>query len=520
MGQKLNHCAKTDITIDGKGLRFDEVAAVAFSQPGMVTVGLSPEAEAVMLESASYLAKVSRKRTLYGINTGFGVLSDKKIPHDQLDQLQINLVRSHCVGVGKPFSIPITRGMMLLRANCLCSGYSGINPAPVKLLCDFLSHGITPKVPEKGSVGASGDLAPLAHVARCLVGEGTVFFADREMPTLQALEKISQKPVRLGPKEGLALLNGTAAMASLGILAIIESQKLFKLADIAAALTLDGMAGTNRAYDKKISQIRPHPGQVSTAGNLNRLLKGSGILQGHKDCDRVQDAYSLRCVPQIHGASRQTLKQAEDVFSVELNAVTDNPLIFFKEDDVISGGNFHGQPLALAMDYLSMGLAELCSVSERRIEKMMNPVFSQLPAFLNQKAGLNSGLMMAQVTAAALASENKYLCHPASVDTIPTSTDKEDHVSMGVSAGRKLHEVIFNVKHTLAIEFLCNCQAIELRRPLKSSPAIEAVVKKIREKVPFVSDDRALDEDIKNIVDLMERDEILNEVVRHIGELA
>ena len=519
MVKKLNRCAKTDIAIDGKSLGFDDVAAVAFAGPGEVRVGLSSEAGKRMLQSASYLAEVSGKRTLYGINTGFGVLADKKIRNDQLSQLQINLVRSHCTGVGAPFSIPVTRGMMLLRANCLSSGYSGIKPAPVKLLCEFLSRGITPKVPQKGSVGASGDLAPLAHIARCLMGEGTVFYAGQEMPSGQALKKISQKPVELGPKEGLALLNGTAAMASLGTLAIVESQKLFKLADLAAALTLEGMKGTDRAYDEKISQVRPHPGQILTARNLNRLLADSGILQEHKDCWKVQDPYSLRCVPQIHGACRQTLKQAEEVFSIELNAVTDNPLIFFKEDEIISGGNFHGEPLALAMDYLSMGLAELCNVSERRIEKMMNPVFSNLPSFLSQKAGLNSGLMMVQVTAAALASENKYLCHPASVDSIPTSTDKEDHVSMGVGAGRKLHEVLFNLKYILAIELLCNCQAIDLRRPLLSSPVIEAVVKKIREQVPFMTEDRAFDEDIHKIVALIDGEEILTEVAKYIGEL-
>ena len=517
MVKKLSRCAKTDIVIDGKSLKFDELAVVAFSEPEQVRVTLASEAEKVMGESAAYVAKVSGQRTVYGINTGFGILADKRIPLKELERLQLNLVRSHCVGVGKPFSIPVTRGMMLLRANCLSSGYSGIAPYPVKLLCDFLTLGVTPKVPEKGSVGASGDLAPLAHIARCLLGEGEVFYQGREIPAAQALEKISRKPVRLGPKEGLALLNGTATMASLGSLAIIESRKLFKLADVAAALTLDGMAGTDRAYDPKISRIRPHPGQVITASNLNKLLSGSGILQDHKDCHKVQDPYSLRCVPQIHGACRQTLKQAEDVFSVELNAVTDNPLIFFREDDIVSGGNFHGEPLALAMDYLSMGLAELCNVSERRIEKMMNPAFSHLPHFLTHEAGLNSGLMMVQVTAAALASENKYLCHPASVDTIPTSTDKEDHVSMGVGAGRKLHEVLSNLKHILAMEFLCNCQAIELRRPLKSSPVIEAVVEKIREKVPFVEEDRAFDRDIQNIVNLVDSGVLLEAVDEHIG---
>ena len=356
MVKKLNRCAKTDIVIDGRSLDFGDVEAVAFSAPGEVKVGLSSVAEKLMLQSASYLKKVSGKRTLYGINTGFGILADKKIRRKELEQLQINLVRSHCAGVGKPFSVPITRGMMLLRANCLASGFSGINPAPVKLLCDFLSHGITPKVPEKGSVGASGDLAPLAHIAHCLMGEGTVFYGEREMPSLQALEKISRQPIKLGPKEGLALLNGTAAMASQGALAFIEARRLFKLADLAAALSLEGMAGTDRAYDEKISRVRPHPGQMVTAENLNRLLSDSEIWQDHRNCRKVQDPYSLRCVPQIHGACRQTLKHIEEVFSVELNAVTDNPLIFFKEDEIISGGNFHGEPLACGNGLFEHGI--------------------------------------------------------------------------------------------------------------------------------------------------------------------
>ena len=508
-----------EISIDGKNLTFDILSRVAFAKPGEIKVRVADKAKKRMEKSRKYVSRVSSNQTIYGINTGFGVLANKKIDETDLQKLQLNLVRSHCTGVGRPFSRPIARGIMLLRANCLVSGYSGITSEIVDLLCDFLTLGITPEIPEKGSVGASGDLAPLGHIALALIGEGEVDFEGKIIPASKALQTVGKKPATLGPKDGLALINGTAAMGALGGLAICSAQKLFKMADIAAAMTLEGLLGTTRAYDKKVSSVRPYPGQTAVAKNLLRLLEGSAILKSHQNCNRVQDPYSLRCVPQIHGACKQTLLHAVDIFTVEFNSVTDNPLIFPDDDDIISGGNFHGEPLALAMDYLSMGLAELCNVSERRIEKMMNPAFSDLPSFLTKKAGLHSGLMMAQVTAAALASENKYLCHPASVDTIPTSTDKEDHVSMGLTAGRKLHEVLFNLKQTLAIEILCNSQALDFRHPLKTSTVLQSVHEKIRRSVPFIHDDRPFYKDINRIVELIDSDEILDIVHQHIGEL-
>jgi histidine ammonia-lyase len=408
---------------------------------------------------------------------------------------------------------------MLLRANCLTSGYSGVNPDIVKLLLDFLNYDITPVVPEKGSVGASGDLAPLSHIALALIGEGEVIYDGKQVKSDFAIHEIGKTPAVLGPKDGLALINGTAVMAALGSLAYSEATRAMKLADITSALTLDGVAGTMRAYDIKISQLKPHEGQLAVCQNFEKLVIGSEIAVSHKDCGKVQDPYSLRCVPQVHGACRQTLRHAKEVLDVEINAVTDNPLIFVEQQEVISGGNFHGEAIAMAMDYMAIGLAEICNISERRIEKMMNPTFSELPAFLVKESGLNSGLMIAHVTAAALTSENKYLCHPASVDSVPTSTDKEDHVSMGVTAGRKLHEVLFNLKNCLSIELLCNTQAIEFHRPLKSSPALEEVVSLIRKHVPEITEDRIFYKDIKNIFKLVDSFEIVETVEKVVGGL-
>jgi histidine ammonia-lyase len=408
---------------------------------------------------------------------------------------------------------------MLLRANCLISGFSGVEPSTVQLILDFLNFDITPVVPEKGSVGASGDLAPLSHIALALIGEGDVEFKGKIVNSKEAIKLIGKKPAVLGPKDGLALINGTACMAALCALGVYEAKQLMKLADICAVLTLDGVKGTDQAYNPKISALKPHKGQLRCVNNLNNLLKDSELKASHPNCNKVQDPYSLRCVPQVHGSCRQTVMHAEEVINTELNAVTDNPLIFVDSEEVISGGNFHGEALALVMDYLAMGVAEICNISERRIEKMMNPVFSELPAFLTANSGLNSGLMIAHVTAAALVSENKYLCHPASVDSVPTSTDKEDHVSMGVTAGRKLHEVIFNAKNVLAIELLCNTQALDLQRPLKSSRSLEAVHQLIRKDVPVIKEDRIFYVDINNIIKIINSGEIINVVESHIGVL-
>lgn len=509
-----------NLIIDGQSLTTDQVANVAFHTGKEVTIEISKTSKEKMQRSRNFVFDVVKKgEPVYGINTGFGALSSKHIAEKDLATLQVNLIRSHCTGVGKPFSKSVTRAIMLLRANCLASGFSGVEPSIVELLIKFLNHDITPVVPEKGSVGASGDLAPLSHIALALIGEGEVEFNGKIISSHEAIKAIGEKPAVLGPKDGLALINGTACMAALGSLALFEARRLAKLADICTTLTLDGVKGTPRAYHPLITTLKPHPGQIQCVKNLNKLLENSELKESHPDCGKVQDPYSLRCVPQVHGAIRQTLLHTEEVIGREINSVTDNPLIFVDEGLVISGGNFHGEAIALAMDYLTMGMSEIANISERRIEKMMNPSFSDLPAFLTKNSGLNSGLMIAHVTAAALVSENKVLSHPASVDSVPTSTDKEDHVSMGVTSGRKLLEVIENVKNVLAIELLCNTQAIDLQRPLKTSPALEAAYAVIRKEVPTIEDDRIFYKDMNNILKLINNDEIIRAVEKHIGSL-
>lgn len=509
------------LSIDGQSLTIDMIYQIADAKPGEIEVVLTSQAQQKIKRSRAFVDEiVTKEKPVYGINTGFGALSSKFIEAADLSTLQYNLIRSHCTGVGSPFPIITTRAIMLLRANCLASGFSGVSPECIELLLDFLNLHITPVVPEKGSVGASGDLAPLSHIALALIGEGDVFFEGKVVPASFAIEQVGKIPVKLKAKDGLALINGTAVMAALGSLAIYEAKHLIKIADIATALTLEAVRGTKIAYDPDISRLKPHPGQLACSNNLSKLLsEESEIARSHIDCGKVQDPYSLRCVPQVHGAIRQTIAHAESVMNIELNSVTDNPLIFVEEDKVVSGGNFHGEAVAFCMDYLTMGLSEIANISERRVEKMMNPTFSDLPAFLVKESGLNSGLMIAHVTMAALASENKYLSHPAVVDSIPTSTDKEDHVSMGVTSGRKLHEVIRNVKNCLAIEFLCNTQGVYLLRPLKTNKALEAVYTLIRNHVPPIEEDRVFKEDIDQICKLVSNFEILQVVENEIGEL-
>lgn len=506
--------------INGQDLTVDIIYEIANAGLGEVQVKLDSKARVKMLASRAYVdAIVEKEKPVYGINTGFGALSNKFIDKKDLAQLQYNLIRSHCTGVGNPFSRLTTRAIMLLRANCLASGFSGVSLECVELLFDFLNHDINPIVPEKGSVGASGDLAPLSHIALALIGEGDVVYQGKKISAADAINAIGKKPVELKAKDGLALINGTAVMAALGSLALYEADRLVKIADIATALTLEAVRGTKRAYDPDIASLKPQPGQIKVANNLTNLLSEiSEIQKSHEDCGKVQDPYSLRCVPQVHGAIRQTLDHCHDVLKIEINSITDNPLIFVDKDKVISGGNFHGEAVALCMDYLAMGLSEMANISERRVEKMMNPTFSELPAFLTKESGLNSGLMIAHVTMAALASENKYLSHPASVDSIPTSTDKEDHVSMGVTSGRKLHEVLRNVKSCLAIEFLCNTQGVSLLQ-MKSNTALHAVYDKIREVVPEITDDRVFAHDIEEITKLISNFTLLDIVEEKIGKL-
>lgn len=506
------------LTIDGESLTLENIKDLLSNKYDKVEI--SSEARKRMIKSFAYVKEiVDAGKPVYGINTGFGALSNKNISKNDLSDLQYNLIRSHCTGVGAPFSQKIVKITMLIRANCLASGFSGINPSIVDLICEFINRNIIPIVPEKGSVGASGDLAPLSHIALALIGEGQVYYNGKEVIANFAMEQEKLTPAKLGPKDGLSLINGTAVMASLQSIATIEAKNLAKSADIISMLTLDGVKGTTKAHDPLITSLKPHLGQIHVVENLNKIMAGSEIANSHDDCDKVQDPYSLRCIPQVHGSSRQTIKQSEEVLVVELNSVTDNPLIFPDENKVLSGGNFHGEALALSMDYLAMGIAELASISERRVEKMMNPTFSYLPAFLIESSGLNSGLMIAHVTSAALTSENKYLCHPASIDSIPTSTDKEDHVSMGVTAGVKLLKVIENTRYCLAIEALCSSQAIDFQAPLKTSKALVAVHELIRKSVPIIKKDRVFNKDIEIISKLIENNELIIECEKITGEL-
>jgi histidine ammonia-lyase len=506
--------------LTGTNLTLEDLAYIAKAKPGQVKLQIDPASLEKMKKSREVVLNIVKKgKPVYGINTGFGALASKQIAVEDLEQLQYNLIRSHCTGVGRPFSREITRAIMLSRANCLIQGFSGVTPETIALLLDFINHDIHPVIPEKGSVGASGDLAPLSHIALALIGEGEVEYNGKIGRSDFAIHDIGKEPAKLGPKDGLALINGTSVMLALGTLALVEAKKIVKLADIISCLTLDAVRGTAAAFDERISILKPQPGQLDVSRNLLKLIQGSEIAVSHKDDGKVQDPYSLRCIPQVHGACRQTLRHTEEVLNIELNSVTDNPLVFADTGDVVSGGNFHGEALALTMDYLAMGLAEICNIAERRVEKMMNPHFSDLPAFLIKDSGLNSGLMIAHVTLAALASENKYLCHPASVDSIPTSTDKEDHVSMGVTSGRKLHEVLSNVQHGLAIELLCNTQGLEFLRPMKTSAGLEKVYTLVRKHVAPIVQDRTFHKDIENLAKLIQSDEIIQEVESVTGSL-
>ena len=506
---ELYFCPMQKVVLDGHNLSIDTIFDYSLNHD--VQFSIDAKAKTQVLESRKYVLDVVESEVpTYGVNTGFGALSNKHVEKSDLAQLQVNLIRSHCVGVGKPFSAPIVRSLMLILANSLLKGYSGIQIEAIELILQFLNHNIVPMIPEKGSVGASGDLAPLSHIAICLIGEGEVFYNGERQPTSEILEKTKLKPIQLGPKDGLALINVTHLIAALACHAVMETRNLVKTADLACAISLDGARGSIKAFDEDLHSVKAHDGQVASAKNVRALLQGSEILKSHEGCARVQDPYSFRCAPQVHGAVRQTLKHAEEVLNRELQSVTDNPIVFAKKKKIISGGHFHGEALAMILDYLAIGVSELCSISERRVVKLLNPEFSQLPAFLTKSSGLESGLMIAQYTSAALVSENKILSHPSSVDSVPTSNDKEDHVSMGPMAGRKLLEIIFNAKQCLAIEFLCNTQAINLLRPLKSSPALEKVIAKIQSKVPPITNDRYFAKDIEEIANLIEAGKLLD----------
>jgi histidine ammonia-lyase len=484
------------VEIDGRPISLAQLNAIAFGNESIV---LTSGARERIQTSRDVIEKIlERGDVVYGISTGFGKLADVKIEPDALHQLQLNLVRSHACGVGTPLGISEVRAMIFLRANVLALGFSGVRLEVVEFLCQMLNRGVYPVIPEKGSVGASGDLAPLAHLALALIGEGEAFFEDKRMSSRDALSRAKLDPCVLEAKDGLALLNGTQAMHAVGGLALFRAKRLSRVADVAGAMTLEGLMGTPRAFDLRIQRARPHPGQLAVAEHLRALVRESEIRESHRQNDpRVQDAYSLRCIPQVHGAARDALAYIEKILEIESAGATDNPLVFPDTGDVISGGNFHGAPLALALDFAAIALTDVMSISERRIERIVNPDLSDgLPAFLARKPGLQSGMMIAQVVAASLLNEAKVLAHPASVDSVPTSAGKEDHVSMGMTAALKFRSIVEDAENLLAIELLAGAEALEHRRPLKAGAGVERAYAIVRKHAAPLLEDRALAPDI------------------------
>ncbi len=501
------------VALTGNDLSFDQLYDVVLQY---AEVTLAGSARQQMEASRAVIEKLlSSGKTAYGINTGFGKLASVRISPGQVRQLQLNLVRSHASGVGAPLSERETRAMILLRANALAKGFSGVRPVIVETLCQMLNRRVHPVIPSQGSVGASGDLAPLAHLAQVAIGEGQAVLGGETLSGGEALRRAKIAPLVLEAKEGLSLLNGTQGMLALLSLALRDAQALVDTADVAAALSLDALRGSPAAFDERIMQARPYAGAAQTSRNVARLNEGSKIRESHRSAEkdtRVQDAYSLRCTPQVHGAVREALGQARAMAQVELNSATDNPLVFARagaagEGDVVSGGNFHGQPLAMAADQLAVALATLGGISERRIDQMTNPLTSLLPAFLSPDAGLNSGFMITQVTAAALASENKALATPYSVDSITTSGNQEDYVSMGMGGARRLRPMLDNLRNILAIELLCACQGIDLLAPLRTGTEAQKAYQLVREVSPKVEADRPLAADIDSVASLIERGE-------------
>lgn len=489
------------IVLDGESLTLDQLLAIA---DDFEEVGLSPAARArVEAARAVVEARAAGDTAVYGINTGFGSFAETRIAPEHLAALQVNLVRSHAAGVDAPLPVRSVRAAMALRANVLARGFSGIRLETLDSLIGALNRRVHPCVPSRGSVGASGDLAPLAHIALCLIGEGDVWDGARRAPAADALRAAGLAPVTLGPKEGLALVNGTQVSTAVAALALAGAERLARSADLAAALSIDALQGSTRPFDPRIHEARPFAGQITSAGNLARLIAGSGINAAHAHCGRVQDAYSMRCTPQVHGAAREALAWVRHIVTTEMNAATDNPMVFAASGDIVSGGNFHGAPVALAADLLVMAIAQLATISERRSERLVNPALSGLPAFLTRHGGLQSGLMLAQVTAAALTSEIKTLAHPSSVDTIPTSANKEDHVSMSMAAALKAERALQLATHVLAVEVLCACQALDLLAPLQTSAPLARVHAAVRAAVPTLVDDRPPAPDLDRIAEMI-----------------
>jgi histidine ammonia-lyase len=509
-----------DVALTGDDLSLADVWAVAVER--RPAAALTDDARGQMRAARQVVERAahgSHEHT-YGVNTGFGRFVSKQIPEELTEELQLRLLRSHACGVGEPYPDSVVRAAMLLRANALAKGNSGARVETVELLLECLNRGVLPFVPARGSVGASGDLAPLAHLALPLVGEGLAWVEGELISGAEALARVGLEPVRLRAKEGLSLINGTQFMAAQATLALVRARRLARIADCACALSLEALQGSRNSFIPQVHALRPLRGQGASARNVIRLLEESAINESHRWCDKVQDAYSLRCAPQVHGASRDLLDYVEYTVTVELNAATDNPLVLVEEDMLVSAGNFHGQPLAFALDALAMAVAELASISERRLERLVNPNLSDgLPAFLTSDGGLNSGFMIPQYVSAALVSENKSLCHPASVDSIPTSAGQEDHVSMGNAAGLKAWQVVANSERALAIELLAGAQAIEFLAPLEPGRGAQAAYEHVRTLSPRLRDDRSLSSDIEAVADSVRDGSLLAAVEAEIGEL-
>jgi histidine ammonia-lyase len=493
------------ILLDGNSLTLEQLASIADAG---AAVALDQRAAAAVDASRAVVDRHAGGATpVYGINTGFGSLAEVKIPANALGALQRNLLRSHAAGVGEPLPARAVRAMMALRANVLAKGYSGIRRATLDRLIEALNARVHPVVPSRGSVGASGDLAPLAHLSLVLIGEGAATVGDDPavLDGAAALARAGIAPVALEPKEGLALINGTQASTAVAALGVLGAERLARTTDIGAGLSIDGLRGSYHPFEARLHQSRPHPGQLASADNLLRLLLDSPINASHANCGRVQDAYSMRCAPQVHGAARDAFAQARRILEIEANSATDNPMVFAETDEIVSGGNFHGAPVAIAADLIVLGLLQLATISERRSDRLVNPALSGLPPFLTRDSGLHSGYMMAQVTAAALVSELKTLAHPASADTIPTSANREDHVSMSMGAALKAERALELARQVIAIEILLACQAIDLLSPLVTSPALAPVYARVRSDVPTLTDDRPPSPDIETISRLIAR---------------
>ncbi|MGH3080574.1 MAG: histidine ammonia-lyase [Gaiellaceae bacterium] len=504
--------------VTGHDLGVDHVWAVALEG---AAASLSDEArEKIRAGREVVEAAAADPARTYGVNTGFGRLVSKTIPRELADELQVRLLRSHACGVGDPYPEEIVRAALLLRANALATGSSGTRVEVADLLVECLNRGVLPRVPSRGSVGASGDLAPLAHLALPLIGEGEAWVGGELLTGREALQQVGLEPLRLHAKEGLALINGTQFMAAFGALGVVRARRLAAAADITCALTIEALQGSRQSFRPEVHALRPLRGQAAAAENVLRLLEGSAVMESHRWCDRVQDAYSLRCAPQVHGACRDLLRYVEETVTAELNAGTDNPLVLIDSGEIVSNGNFHGQPLAFALDALAMAVSELASISERRTERLVNPSLSEgLPAFLAPDGGLNSGFMIPQYVAASLVSENKALSHPASVDSIPTSAGQEDHVSMGNASGLKAWQVLANSERALAIELLAGAQAVEFLAPLAAGAGSEAARRFVRSLSPRLAEDRSLSAEIERVAAAIRDGSLTDAVEAEVGEL-